>query len=287
MYKGGVIFMDKRKIILIIVSIIIIALAFSILNKEEAVIESPISIEVGQIFTGIEYSKPKYVLNYKISDINGDTVNDVVIFVGEKEDVAAIAVKNADVVLYDGALGKYINVNLKKFDGDTPRIELADLTGDSLNEIVVILNNSDGNKIIRVIALASENLKEIFKAKDNNYINFTGNFVDGFKVNLNNRKLNINKELDLKNNSEKLIENGVFDKSGKYLDKSDFKIKTTNFTEVEFVQLTGSMGIQTKQRIITNDNQNIIDEISIIWKYEEGKWQIKEAKGIRLGNLLY
>ena len=77
--------MDKKKIFLIILSVAIIAFAFSILNKEEEIVESPINIEVGQEFKGMEYSQAKYVLNYKIADINGDSTNDVVIFVGEKD----------------------------------------------------------------------------------------------------------------------------------------------------------------------------------------------------------
>ena len=91
----------------------------------------------------------------------------------------------------------------------------------------------------------------------------------------------------MSNASKSLIENGVFDNSGKYLISDNSKIKTSGFVEFEFVQLTGSMGLKTKQRIITNDIKNIIDEISIIWKYEDGKWQIKEAIGLKLGNLLY
>lgn len=278
--------MDKRKLILLFVAIIIIAFAFSLINKEEIVVESPINIEVGQEFTGIEYPQKKYVINYKIADINGDSVNDVAILVAEKESPNAKDVKNTDIVLYDGALQKYINGDLKKFEGNTPRIEIADLTGDSINDIIAILDTNEGDKTIRIVTLENEKLKEVFKAKDNNYINFTGNFIDGFKVCLKNRKLNINKELDLKNNSDVFIENNTFNDSGKYLENGNSKIKTTGFVELELVQLTGSMGLKTKQRIVTNNN-SIIDEIDIIWKFEEGKWKIKEAKGLKLGNLLY
>ena len=279
--------MNKKKIVLIMISIAIIAFAFSFIHDKEEVVESPINIEVGQEFTSIEYAQTKYVLNYKISDLNGDGVNDVVIFVGEKESPSAEEVRNADVVFYEGALQKYSNADLKKFDGTMPRIELADLTGDSLSDIVVSLTDDGGAKNVRVITLENETLKEIFKAKDNRYIAFTGSFMDGFKVNLNNKKLNVNKELDLSNNTTSLIESGTFDNSGKYLPSENSKIKTTGFVELEFVQLTGSMGLKTKQRIITSDGKIILDEISIIWKYEDGKWQIKEAVSVKLGNLLY
>ena len=279
--------MNSKKIVLMIISVAIIAFAFSLLKDKEEVPVSPINIEIGQEFLGIEYPNTKYVLNYKIADLNGDAVNDVIIFVGEKDSVESIKTTNADIVFYDGALQKYIKGGLKKFDGNTARLELADLTGDKLMDVILILNDDNGDKNLRIITLLNNELKEIFKAKDNKYITFTGNFIDGFKVCINNKKLNINKELDIKDNSSNLIENGVFDGSGKFLNSDTAKIKTTGFIEFEFVQLSNSMGIKTKQRIITQDKKNIVDEITIIWKYEEGKWQIKEASGLKLGNLLY
>lgn len=279
--------MNIRKILLIIIAIIIVAFAFSLLNKEDNVLETPINIEVGQVFTGIELAQTKYVLNYKIGDLNADSVNDVIVFIGEKDSVDSILAKNIDIVLYDGALQKYINAGLKKFEGEAVRIELSDLTGDSIKDIVAILNRENGEKNIRVVTLEEDTLKEIFKDKNNKYITFSGSFIDGFKVNITNKKLNVNKEIDLKNMSKSLIENGVFDESGKYIINDNSKIRTTGFVELEFVQLTGSMGIRTKQRIITLDSKNILDEVSIIWKYEDGKWQIKEAVGTKLGNLLY
>lgn len=280
-------FMKKRNVMIIIIAIAVIALAFSKLNKEEPEVESPINIEVGQVFTAIEFSQTKYVLNYKIADLNGDSVNDVVILVGEKESVEATQAKNVDVVFYDGALQKYSQADLKKLEGESPRLEMADVTGDSLPDIILILNTQEGDKTIRVITLEKESLKEIFKEKDNQYIRFTGKFVDGFKVSLSNRKLNVNQELDLSSNSDSYVQNKVFESSGKCIESDNNKLKTTGFVDMEFVQLTGCMGIKTKQRIVTADGKNIIEEISIIWKYEEGKWQIKEATGLKLGNLLY
>lgn len=279
--------MNRRKFILMLIAVGLIALAFSFLKPAEEVIESPIDIEVGQAFTGMEYSTTMYVLNYKLADLNGDGINDVIILIGEKENAEDLQTKNVDIVFYDGALQVYQAAGLKKLEGESARLELADLTGDTLKDIVVILDTANGDKTIRILTLEQAKLKEIFKAKDNQFIRFTGNLVDGFRVNVTNRKLNINKEIDLSKMSEILTANGLFESSGKCIENENNKIKTTGFIELEFVQLTGSMGLKTKQRIITADNKNIIEEFSIIWKYEEGKWQIKEAIGVKLGNLLY
>ena len=279
--------MDMKKILLIVASVAIIACAFSLIKGEEVTEESPINIEVGQEFKGIEYSQIMYVLNYKIADLNGDDVNDVVIIVGEKDNPLAEDIRNADVVFYNGATQKYINADLRRFEGNKPRLELADMTGDTMLDIIFSLNNEKRDKNIRVVTYENESLKEIFKAKNNKSIVFTGNFIDGFKVNLCNKKLNVNKELDLSTNASTLIESGVFDNSGKYLACENSKIKTTGFVEFELIKLTGSMGIRTKQMIMTNDEKNILDEINITWKFEEGKWQIKEAISVKQGNLLY
>ena len=279
--------MNRRNIIIILIVIGVIAFALSKIDNKEKDPQPPIQIEIGQEFTALESSNTQYVLNYKIADLNGDSVNDVVILVGEKESADTNNAQNVDIVFYDGAIQKYNNANLKKLEGESPRIETADLTGDSYADILVILNTKEKAKTIRAVTLENGNLKEIFKAKDNQFIRFTGNFIDGFKVTLSNRRLNINKEIDLASLSDILVENKVFDTSGKYIDNENNKIKTTDFVEVELVQLSGSMGIKTKQRIVTVDGKNIIEEISIIWKYEDGKWQIKEAIGLKLGNLLY
>ena len=38
---------------------------------------------------------------------------------------------------------------------------------------------------------------------------------------------------------------------------------------------------------VINQRNDLLDEIIVIWKYENGKWCVKEAKGSKVGNLLY
>lgn len=278
--------MKKRTIVVTVIAFIVIAVAVSLWGSKELMVQPPIAIEIGQVFTAIEYPNTKYVLQYKVADINNDESNDVIILVGEKESVEATSANNIDVVWYNGAMQTYGNADLKKLEGDMPRLELVDVTGDDGLDVVAIVNDAEGDKILRIVTLENnETWKEIFKAKNNETIRFTGSFIDGYKVNVINRKLNVKQEMDLSQDADKWISNGVFDKSGKYLGTA--KISTTGFVSVDFVQLTGYMGIQTKQRIILSGTQEPIEEITILWKYEEGKWQMKEATGVKLGNLLY
>ena len=115
---------------------------------------------------------------------------------------------------------------------------------------------------------------------------FTGNFIDGFKAYLKCSKFNKEVNMDLSDRKENYITSGFFDDAGRLL-KSGAKITTTSFNNVEFVQLDGYYGLQTIQKIIGFNNDDLLDEIIVIWKYENGKWNVKEAKGNIVGNLLY
>ena len=101
-----------------------------------------------------------------------------------------------------------------------------------------------------------------------------------------NKKLNVNNIVELQNNKEKYIDLKIFEESGKLIEKQE-KPKTTGFVNIELVQMSDCMGLKTTQRIIMKDKLNIIDEITVLWKYEDAKWQIKEATSVKQGNLLY
>ena len=74
--------------------------------------------------------------------------------------------------------------------------------------------------------------------------------------------------------------------NGKLISK-DAMIKASKFTAVEFVMLSNSYGIKTKQLVKGFDNLDILDEIQVLWKYENGKWIPCEAQSVNVGNLLY
>lgn len=277
----------KSKIILLVVIFIAIAIVFSTIGKSNEKDEfKPLELEVGEIFTYINTDKTLYVLNYIIEDVTGDAVRDMIILVGEKENVASVKAQNIDIVIYDLAKQNFSNLNLKNFEGKMPKLEARELTGDGVLDVIAILDNDKEEKNIRIVSKQENEFKEIFKAKDNRGIIFFGNFLDGFVASIKCIKLNKNEKLDLKDRKDNYITNNFYDEAGRIL-KSDAKINTTSFKSVEFVQLNGYYGIQTTQKILGFNNDDLLDEIITVWKFEEGKWQIKEARGNVLGNLLY
>ena len=274
----------KNKLVWIAVFILILfAISLKVFVKEEKIVDKPLNINVGDEFTVFESKNKKYVLNYAVGDITGDNINDMVIIIGEKEIVESPYAQNVDIVLYDSSANRHLKLELKKLHGSNFKIELADFTGEDIFDVMIIAQNED-EYISRIITYADNKLMEIFKEKNNKGLYFSTELIDGFKVNISNKKLNINNIVELER--DLCIKEKIFEESGKLINK-DIKPETTGFTTIELVQLSNSFGIKTTQRIIMKNKLNIIDEVTLVWKYQDGKWQIKEANSIKQGNLLY
>lgn len=269
-------------VILLIVATIFINLS---LDKEEDEFK-PLEMNVGDVFTGIDYKNTMYVINYMISDVTGDNEKDMIIAVGEKEAADSMVANNVDIVIYDVANRNFEKTGLKKFNGQNPKIFSSDLTSDGINDIIIVLDNEDNSKTMRAITLRNNSLKEFFNQQDNRGLVFAGEIIDGVKAYLRCGKISKEMYVDLLDKKNDYIASKKVDESGKVICQNK-KVSTTGFITIEIVELNGQNGIQTTQRICAFDNNEIIDELTVIWKYENDKWQMKEAKGLRVGNLIY
>lgn len=277
----------KGKLFWLIIALIAIAIIFSMVgnNGESAEDFKPLELEVGDVFTYIDYGNTMYVLNYAMADVTGDEIKDMIIMVGEKESVDVTMATNIDVVIYDPSEEKFYNLNLKKYNGESPRIETYDMTGNGILDIILTVNTYGGAEA-RIVSMQNMEFKEIFKAKDNKGITFTGNFLDGFKVYVKSAKYGKEVNLNVEDRKVNYVSKGYYDESGRLL-KENAKVTTSGFSSVEIVQLDGYFGLQTTQRILGFDEDDLLEEIVSIWKYEDGKWKLKEAKGNTIDNILY
>jgi hypothetical protein len=280
----------KSKILwLVIIALIILAIFTKCTFKQEDDTNfNPINITVGQEFKYSDYPEKMLVLNYEILDFTGDKKKDMVILVGQKDEVTSTFAKNIDVVIYDGANKTFLKANFKKLEGHTVNIIPADFTGDKISDVLIVLD-IDGacmNYNARVLTYSDKSLNEIYKERDNRGLTFTGYFEDGFKAKIVSRKLNKEITVDLQDRKENYILKKFYDDAGRLL-VAEVKLSTEPFGSIEKVELNDRFGIRVVQKIVGFDELDIIDEVQSIWKYENGKWQIKEVKGDKLGNLLY
>lgn len=278
----------KMKTIWFIAILIIIAVTFIniSLDKNENKEFAPLEINVGDEFNEFEYKNQMYVLNYKVGDVTADGENDMIILIGEKDELGETKSKKIDVVVYDTANKTFIKGGLKNLNCQNSKIFLNDLTGDDKLEVIIIFENDDKIKNIRIVELKENTIKDIWGQRENRGIIFAGEIIDGVKAHLRCGKISKELYLDLEEKKSDYIASKKIDESGKIICENK-KVTTTGFTSVEIVKLSDKYGIQTTQRICAFEDNDILDEVTVIWKFENGKWQMAEAEGIRLGNLIY
>ena len=269
--------------ILLIVATICINMSLGDKEKSEF---KPLELNVGDEFNKIEYQNQMYVINYKIGDVTGDGENDMIILIGEKDETNKMKSNKVDVVVYDTANKTFTKASLKNFSGQNSKILLNDLTGDEKMEVIIILENDDKTKNIRVVEVREDTLKDIWGQRDNRGIIFVGEIIDGVKAHLRCGKVAKELYLDLSDKKSDYIASKKIDESGKIICENK-KVTTTGFTSVEIVKLSDKSGIQTTQRICAFEDNDILDEVTVIWRFENGKWKMAEAEGVRVGNLIY
>lgn len=278
--------MKKRMISLfVVVTIIIVIFSNIAMNKQKSEDFKPLELNVGNEFTSISYPNKMYVLNYVVGDFIGNNVKNMMIVIGEKENVQDTWSENIDIVLYDTNKNEFIKGNIKNFSGNSPKLIVGDFTGDTKLDLFAFVED-EGEIQARAVSYENENLNEIFKLKNNTGIAFNCKFLDGFKAQIDSRKYNRQFTVDLSDRKENYITKGLYDEAGR-LFNTEAKIKAGKIELIESVQLNDRMGIRTIQKIRGIDNYDMIDEIEVIYKFEDNKWDVKDARGLKIGNILY
>ncbi len=271
-------------LVLILVALVIIFATIPTDNKDEF---KPLEFEIGDEFSALSYDNVMHILNYGIADVTGDGENDMVIAIGEKLNKSGdISATNIDTVVYDSSVTKFMQTGLKKYNANMPRFLFADVTGDNINDIILIGDNEDITNSLHVITIQNGKAKEIFGKRDARKLEITGDFIDGFKANIKLKKLNYLSLLDLKDKKENYISSGFYSEEGR-VKSVNSKIKVTGFNDIELVKFDDYMGIKITQKLKGFDNLDIIDQVDLILKYENNMWIVKEVVGKKLGNLIF
>ncbi len=275
----------RKRFLFIVLLLVGSILLFNIFDQEENVVDfDPLKIEIGEVFECLNYEKEMYILNYEIADMDNDSENDIVIVLGEKTDTNDVY-KNIDVILYNKATETFITAKLKNFDGKQPKIELNDIDGDGFKDVIVItiLENKDNS--MRIISFKDNIAKELFKSREGKGLEITGQILDGFKSKIVIKNLKKEFEIDLSENKENYIASGFYLENGK-LNTDKTKVSSAGIYNIEFVKVDDKVGIKYKERIKGFDNLDIIDQMEIFIKYDNGNWIIVEVVSERFGKIV-
>ena len=135
-------------------------------------------LEIGQKFNvpELKLKKNTYVLDYKISDVQGDSVADKVILVGTKEKIDGkldVYASDLSIIVQDGKTKKYQKHAwlIKDKDGSLsgefgrePSLIVGDYTGDKVDDIIVTApQGGNGGFVDHLVLSWQENkLKVVF-----------------------------------------------------------------------------------------------------------------------------
>ncbi|MBE9917033.1 hypothetical protein G8C92_23720 [Paenibacillus donghaensis] len=138
-------------------------------------------IEIGQKFRipELKLKENTYVLDYKPTDINGDSVKDQVILVGTKEKMDGkldAFASNLSVIVQDGKTKKYVKYDWisKGTDGKLygeigrePNLIIGDYTGNKVDDIIVTApQGGNGGHVDHLILTWEGNTLKNVLAKD-------------------------------------------------------------------------------------------------------------------------
>lgn len=275
----------RRGFVFVILLIVVAMLIFNNTDKNSEVPNfEPLEIELGEKFDYLNYSNDMFVLNYEINDINNDGEKEIILIIGEKSEEQDYY-KNIDVVIYNKGSSAFTVGKLKNFEGSQPKIYLKDIDGDMIHDIVVITSLENMGNSMRIITIKNGEAKEIFKDKEGKGLEISGQILDGFKAKVNIKKIKKTFEIDLSENKQNYIASGFYEENGR-LKTDKINVASAGVYNIEFINIDNQVGIKYTERIKGFDNLDIIEQIDVIMKYENGNWIVVEASGERIGKVI-
>ncbi|QZY54858.1 VCBS repeat-containing protein [Crassaminicella profunda] len=243
------------------------------------------TFKVGEKFTISELNmgNKAYIIDYKEADVTGDTTKDKVILVGSKEfSPEEIFVDPLTVVVQDGKTKKYSKATYEGFCGyiDDKPLFIGDFTGDQVKDVMVTAaTGGSGGITNHMIVTFKDNKPEIiFDEKDNKGIEIEGKYIDGFKADITIKNIDKKILLDLSANKENYIESGIYDKSGKLLEKTEPFMGPFSLLKPIDYNCDGIYELKGGQRIAGTCNADTLSFIDSIFKYENSNWKVQELQ---------
>ena len=274
-----------KRFLFVVLLILSSILLFNSIDREDVIAEfDPLKIEIGEMFEYLNYEKEMYVLNYQIADIDDNGENDLVIVIGEKTEESDFY-KNIDVIVYNQTNEMFTAAKLKNYEGKMPRIELDDVAGDKVRDVILIATCKNNDNSMSIVSFNEKGAKEIFKSKESKGLEISGQILDGFKARITIKNLKQEFEVDLSENKENYITNGFYLENGK-LNTDKVKISSAGIYNIELIKIDDKVGVKYTERIKGFDNLDIIDQLKVLIKYDNGKWSIVEVISERFGKVV-
>jgi hypothetical protein len=222
----------------------------------------------------IVLSEGERIIQLKKEDVNGDGVKDSVYMIG-KNLFADSIYSSIQVKVLDGKTNDIFDIDFGDFAGYGGKMEVVDFTGDKIPEIMISADTGGSGGIVdtRIASFKDNKTNIIYGEEENKGFNFTGKFIDGFKVELRSDFLKNPLTLDVSRNSSSYIEGDIYSKDGKFIGKNT-EPWSDSFGKIDAIDYDGdgTYNIEGVQRISGAWHADGISTVTSEWNYKDGKW---------------
>lgn len=268
---------------LIIAGIGLILLSGIILSNDDASVINIINDDF-KINDKIELKKfdiiGKYILDIKKGDVTGDNVEDTVLLIGDKESKEAIYAENLDILVKDGNTNKYSKLSIKNSGGYKNRLFLGDFNRDKIKDVLLEspTGGSGGFISYGIYSFVDNNPDTIISLEElSRGVEFKGEFIDGFKADINNAETKSTIIIDLSAKKPRYI-GDVYDKEGKLLRPVGINASGYQLLRPVDYDKDGTYELEGYTRITGIANSDTVAVMISLRKYQEGKFIINRIK---------
>lgn len=218
-----------------------------------------------------------YVMEMNEGDLNGDSINDQVLIIGQKEAPEDIYHSKVHILVKDGKTKSYKVA--KAGGGYDSEVFIGDFDGDHIDDIATSLNTggSGGTVENTIVSFAKEEPIYLLNPEESHkVVTFEGQYMDNFKAEITIKEIDKKIVLNLEAKKDMYIENKVYDESGKLL--QEVKPWADGAKTLRAVDLNGdgTLEVISATSISGTSHADRISNIDFTMQYIDGNWQVKE-----------
>lgn len=222
-----------------------------------------------------------YLIDEKSADVTGDGIKDNIWLIGRKAKRDSAFAQDLFILVQNGKTEKIVAKYLENLAGYDTKLFVGDFTGDRVKDIMVTApteENSIGKAEYRIITWKNNKPVIIFGEKENTGVDFTLEYLDGFKVQLDNQYFKKPMTLNLNYNKNAYIKKGIYNSKGILLKEVEGSVLP--FSELKPVDLDedGIYELQGQQRIVGALGTDTLAQVKSIWKFTSGEFKVRKIQ---------